>query len=116
MDEKLYGVDLSEDVTPVMARNAMVKCFMQAHCEVMAEMKEYHKFGSEEEFTKMEQMNVIAIIKSIFAELGADFDQPTKEDLLKAIDKLTEYAANFRSPEIIKKHYDEMVLILSKVK
>jgi len=115
MGEKLYGIDLSGEVTPLAARDAMVECFIQAHYEVMQEMKEYHKFESEEEFVKMEQVNVAAIIKSIFAEIGADFDQPTKKDLLSAMSKLTEYAANFRSPEIIKKHYDEMVLIVSKL-
>ena len=39
--------------------------------------------------------------------LGADFDNPTKEDLAKVMNKLVDYAVNFRNPEIVKKHYDE---------
>ncbi|KKR21916.1 MAG: hypothetical protein UT50_C0002G0007 [Candidatus Moranbacteria bacterium GW2011_GWA2_39_41] len=116
MCDKIYDVDLTDDVTPLEVRDAMIRCFVQAHAEVMQEMKEYHKFDSEEEFKKMEQMNVSALIRSIFGDIGADFDNPTKEDLAKVMNKLVDYAVNFRNPEIVKKHYDEMMLLFNKLK
>ena len=97
MDEKTYGLDLNEEITPLKAREAMIACFVQAHSEVMQDFKEYHKFESEEEFEKMEQVNVGTIVRTIFKDAGADFDHPTKQDLLNAMKKLADYAVNFRS-------------------
>jgi hypothetical protein len=113
---KVYGVDLDKEVTSLEVRDALLECFTQAHAEVMQEMKEYHKFDSDEEFEKMKKMNITMLIKSIFGDLGFNFDNPSKTDLVKVMDKLAEYADNFRSPEIVKKHYDEMMRVINKLK
>jgi hypothetical protein len=115
MDNKIYGVDLAGEITLLKVRDAIIECFIQAHAEVLNSMKEYHKFNSAEEFEEMKQMNVTAIIKSIFKEIEADFDNPTKEDLAKVCDKLVDYAVNFRSPELVKKHFDEIMLLFNKL-
>lgn len=111
----IYGLELSGEITPKKVLGAVTECFVQAHKEVLDEMKEYHEFKSDEEFEQMKQMDVQMIIKSIFKDLGADFDNPTKADLLKAVEKLAEYAVNFRKPEIVKKHYDEITMLMSKL-
>jgi hypothetical protein len=106
--KKIYGIDLSGKVTPAMVRDAIIECFVRAHSEVLEMMKEYHKFESDEQFQQMKQLDVKILIKSKFDEIGADFDRPTKEDLAKVIDRLADFASNFRKPEIIKKHYNEI--------
>jgi len=115
MGEKIYGVDLSKEITPWQVRDVMHACFVQAHCDVLAEMKEYHEFKSEAEFEEMKQLDVAMLIKSIFGEIGADFENPTKKDLLKVVDKLSVYASKFRKPDIIEKHHAEIMMLINKL-
>lgn len=115
MSQKIYCVDTSQSVTPEMVRDATVECFIQAHSEVLDSMKEYHEFKSEEEFEDMKKLDVKLLIETKFKELNADFNHPTKEDIINVINKLAEYAANFRKPEIVKKHYDEILTLVNKL-
>ena len=115
MNKKIYGVDLSKKITPVMVRDAIIECFVKAHSKILEMMKEYHEFKSEEEFEQMKHINIKYLIKSKFEEIGVDFDNPSKEDLIAVIDKLKDYASNFRKPEIIKKHYSEIMLLINRL-
>ncbi|MHA1868404.1 MAG: hypothetical protein ACTSXD_10215 [Candidatus Heimdallarchaeaceae archaeon] len=115
MSKKIYGVDISEKINPVMVRDTIIECFIKAHSEVLEMMKEYHKFKSKEEFEQMKRIDVEGLVKSKFEEIGADFNNPSKKDLIKVIDKLVEYASNFRKPEIIKKHYNEIMQLINKL-
>ena len=37
----MYGVDFSKKITPLMARDAIIVCFRQAHKEILDLMDEY---------------------------------------------------------------------------
>ncbi|MCK5334417.1 MAG: hypothetical protein KAJ24_07895 [Candidatus Aenigmarchaeota archaeon] len=115
MDKKCYGVDLSKDITPIMVRDAIIECFVSAHSDVLEMMKECHEFKSRQEFEEMKQIDVKLLIKSKFEEVGADFENPSKKDLIAVIDKLAEFARNFRRPEIIKKHYGQIMQLIDKL-
>lgn len=115
MCEKIYGVDLTQNITPIMARDAIIECFAKAHSEILKMMLEYHQFNSEEEFEKMKIIDIKFLIKSLFREINADFDNPTKKDLIILAEKLALHAQKFRSPEIIKKHHDEIKKIIDKL-
>jgi Zn-dependent oligopeptidase len=115
MEEKIYGVDLSKRITPVMVRDAIIKCFIEAHSEVLEMMKEYHEFKSMKEFEEMKQIDVELLIKSKFEEIGADFNNPTKKDLIEIIEKLAVLASNFRKSEVIDKHYSEIMQLVNKL-
>lgn len=115
MAEEIYGVDLSKEITPVMARDAIIKCFIQAHSEVLAMMKEYHEFKSEGEFEEMKKIDVKFLIELKFKEVGADFENPTKKDLIAVLNKLAEFASSFRKPEIIQSHYNEIMRLINKL-
>lgn len=117
MEEKIiYGVDTSKEVTPIMVRDAIIKCFVLAHKEILEMMKEYYKFGSKEEFKEMKELEVELLIKKYFKDTGGNFDNPTKEEIMKVLGKLAEYAKNFRNPEIIEKHYGEIMQLIGKLK
>lgn len=113
--EYLYGIDISKGVTPEIVRDAIINCFTEAHEEVLEMMKEYHEFESDEEFEGMKNLNVHYLIKNKIEEVGGDFDNPTKEDLVKLIETLAEYAKNFRNPEIIGKHKDEIMALIERL-
>lgn len=111
----VYGVDTSRKVTPVMVRDAIMVCFKKAHKEVLDTMDEYAKWESEKERKNFRNMNIELIIKSTFEETGEDFDHPSKEGLVRVIEKLADYAVGFREPAIIKKHYKEIIKLIKKI-
>ena len=113
MEEILYGVDLSKKVTPIMARDALIKCFLDAHKEVLEQMKEFHEFRNEAEFDEMKKMNVEVLVRKKFDEIGAPYNNPTKKQIAKVCEKVAEYANNFRKKDIVQRHYDEMKRIVS---
>ena len=115
MNKKNYCVDLSKKITPLIVRDAIIECFLIAHSEILEMMKEYHEFKTEKDFEEMKQIDIKLLVKSKFEEIGANFDNPTKENLLEVIDKLAEFATNFRKPEVIKKHYEEINKLINKL-
>lgn len=115
MGKKIYGVDVSKKVTPLMVRDAIIKCFISAHKEVLDNMKEYGSFKSRDEFERIKKLNVEYLIRALFSEDGKDFENPTKEDLIQVVSKLAEIAVQFRSPEIVKRHYNEIKQLIEKL-
>lgn len=115
MGEKIYGVDLDGEVTPVMVRDAIIECFLGAHGEILDDMKETGDFKSEEEFEEMKKVDIKLLVKKSFGDVGGDYDNPTKEDIIGVCGKLAEFAANFRKPEIIEKHRGEIMRLVEKL-
>jgi len=111
----VYGVDPDKEVTTVDARDALVECFTQAHAKELEMIKEYYSADSEEEYTKLKQLNVEMLIRSFFKKVGGDYEVPTKESLLSVCEKLAEYAANFRTKKVIEEHYGEMVKLIERI-
>ena len=72
-------------------------------------------FKSDDELKKMEKLDVELFVKKCFSDIGADFNNPKKEDLVKVCDKLAEFASHFRSQDIIKKHYNEIKQLIDKI-
>jgi len=50
-----------------------------------------------------------------FDESGGNFDKPSKEDILKAMQKLAEFSKGFRNKGIIEKHYKEIKILTDKL-
>jgi len=115
MAKKIYGVDISKPVTPLQARDAVIRCFLKAHKQVLDEMKEYGSFNSKEELENMQKLNVRLMVKNFFLDVNGDFDNPDKESIKKVIDKLKDYATHFRNKKVIRKHYNEIKQILKHV-
>ena len=115
MGKELYGVDLSGKITPVMVRDAIIRCFKAAHAEVLEEMNRNKEFRSESERGNFEKIQVDLIVMSVFDDIGADFNNPTKADIIKVLDRLATFAARFRKPEIIRKHYNEIMQLVEKL-
>lgn len=115
MAEKIYGVDITKPVTPLQAREAVLKCFFQAHKEVLNDMIEYGEFKDKEDLEHMQKLDVELMVKNFFKEAKADFENPTKESLTKVCDMLADYAKHFRNKKIVTKHYREIMKILKKI-
>ncbi|MBU1164194.1 hypothetical protein KKA15_01355 [Patescibacteria group bacterium] len=101
----IYGVDSEKKVTPLMVRDAMLECFYQAHCE------DSSISGDE----KVNKDYCVQLVKKAFDDAEANFEKPTKQDIMKAIGKLQEFSKNFRDPEIIEKHATEIMKLVEKL-
>jgi hypothetical protein len=107
---EIYGVDPNGEITPMIVRNAITKCFIAAHKEQM--MESFN--GVEMDSTQADLMVLQTIIKA-FNESGGDFENPTKKSLLQASMALREFAKNFRSPEIIEDHFKSIKTLIDKL-
>ena len=92
-----------------MVRDAIIECFTQTQQEVIESMKVISGLKSE----KAKKINVDLLIENAFDEVGGDFNNPTKESLIKVIMKLKGFAAAFRDPEIIGKHAGEIMQLIN---
>ncbi len=105
----IYGVDTTKPVSPHDVRDAIVACFVSAHSDALEDLKNYAADIKNDEFERMKVLNVQQMIRSFFKEVGGDFEAPTKESIVKVMEKLKEFAVHFRNPEIISKHYTEII-------
>lgn len=111
----IYGVDITNKVTPIMVRDAILDCFLKAHSNVLDEMKIYSDYKTEDEFMKIKQESVKSLVESKFKEVGGDFNNPSRDSLIQVIIKLAEYASKFRDPTIIDKHINEIMSLVNKL-
>jgi len=61
------------------------------------------------------QINVEMIVKKAFEDAGANWENPTKDGIIETCGNLAEFAKNFRNPEIIDKHYGQVMELVDKL-
>ncbi|MFH1236800.1 MAG: hypothetical protein V1648_00130 [Candidatus Aenigmatarchaeota archaeon] len=115
MSKNIYGVDIDKKITPLMVRDAILKCFIAAHKEILDLMDEFAEWKNDEEREKYRKMQVELIIKNTFNDSKVDYDNPTKEGLIMVINNLAKYASMFRKPDVIKKHYNEIMMLIERL-
>lgn len=111
----IYGVDISKNITPILVRDAMIQCFYEAHCNVLDLARETFGRPPEKKFEKMKKSHVKELVQDIFVKIKADFNNPTKENLLLVIKNLESFASIYRRPKIIKKHVNEIMTLINKL-
>lgn len=104
-DDDLTGLN------PVKARDLIVKCFFEAQKETFARIKQ-DMGGSTSDKDLMN--NVVASIKMVFREVGTDYENPTKEGIIKAVETLAKKAGSWGTPQdIIDFHKGQIMKVLS---
>ncbi|MEN8252798.1 MAG: hypothetical protein ABFQ62_00255 [Patescibacteria group bacterium] len=103
MSKKIYGVGLDGKVTAPMVRDAVVKCFYEAHCNDAG-------FGKKAPVEYCEEL-----IRKAFSDAGGDFDNPNKEILKKVVAGLENFSTQFRDQEVIDNHRDQIVQLINKL-
>lgn len=116
MPEKIYGVDPTKKFTPKDVREAIIRCFQLAHNDVMDKAKLFLEDLPEKEFEKIKNLNVRQMVRKYFQLAGHDYNNPTPEALVDVCEMLKKYAANFRTPGVINKHYGEIMALIKKLK
>jgi len=113
--KSIYGADISKKVTPVMARDAIIQCFYEAHTNVLELARETFGHPPKEKFEEMKKSHVKELVQDIFDKIEGDFNKPTKEDLIKVIDNLKGFASIYRKQDEIKKHVNEIMVLINKL-
>ena len=115
MIEKWYhhAIKKGEKITPENVRDEMVECFLSAQKECLSLAAEsMHRQVTEEDLRK----SVTVIIKGAFKEAEEDFDNPTKEALMKVMEILKrKSAATGKEADIIQHHAGQMMDLLMKL-
>ena len=106
MGNLIYGVDPDGAVSPLMVRDAIVECFRQAHCI---------DSGIITDDPSTNRIYCWESVKKAFTDAGADFDAPTKDTLLKALEKLKQFSLNFRDQSLVQKHFNEIMQLVGKL-
>ena len=106
MSKLIFGVDPNKKVTPLMVRDALVSCFHEAHCA---------DTGLDTVEEKLNREYCRLKVEKAFNKADADFEKPTKESIIKVMDKLAEFSKGFRDSKIIKEHYDNIMLLVEKL-
>ena len=86
-----------------------MECFIEAHKDDLKST--FETIPDDETIRQM----IIFKIKTMFKNAGEDFDNPTKESILKVMEKLKELAKHFRSPEIIGGHVKQMMCLINRL-
>ncbi len=110
----IYGVDSEKPYTALDVRRALLTCFVEAHEEAAREeLKDITESLPERAAYKLTRANIEIMVKNSFKKVGGDFDNPTKESIMKVMDALKDFSQQYRSQEVIKKHYDEMMTLVN---
>jgi len=105
MGEKIYGCDLDGKITSQDVVKALNECFYRAHCADAS-------LGGGEE---IDRDYCESMIKKAFTQVGGDYNNPTKDSILKVMEYLQDFAKNFRDPSVIQKHASQIMKLVDKL-
>jgi len=99
-EEDLQGLN------PIKARDIIIKCFFEAQKETFARVKEsLGRKVTDEEILD----SVTNALRLVFKEIGGSFDNPTKEDLFKIVERLASKSASWGTPQDIIEHHRSQI-------
>ncbi|MDG6901129.1 MAG: hypothetical protein JRM80_04130 [Nitrososphaerota archaeon] len=99
------------DVTPVLVRDELLKCFESANGEFARVL---HQPVTDEQLKQQVKM----FVEGAFSQCGANYVAPTKEGILTAISQCkanAEQTMGSEGAEIIRHHYSEMMKLVDRL-
>ncbi len=110
----IYGVDIESDFSCIDARDAIVRCFIEAHDEVLQETMFSESTIDPEKIEQIKHLDVKLLISQMFAKIGGDFEHPDKTTLSRLVEELGKFALSFRPPEVIEQHAEVIKMLLDR--
>ncbi len=93
-------------MTPVKARDLIVKCFYEAQRETFAAAGE--NLGRAPNDAELHN-TVTGAVRVTFREAGADFDHPTKDSLMAVVQILARKSKSWGTPPDIVEHHQNQI-------
>lgn len=91
-----------EGLTPVKARDLILRCFYEAQKETYSRSRQ--SLGMTTSNDAITQ-SILTTVKLAFKEVGADYEQPSAQDLMKVVDVLARKAMAWGTPEDVIEHH-----------
>ncbi len=104
----VYGIDSDKPFTARDVRDAIVRCFAEAH-------RAYFDRGLPEVPREDRLLRAEAFLRATFDDINGDFDNPTKESLMAVINELAQLSLMFRSQKLIKKYFKEIKQLIERL-
>ncbi len=102
------------NLTPLKARDIIIKCFYTAQRETFFRSKQKKKLPTSEQDIKT---TVTGAIKAVFGSIGADFDNPTTANLFCVVEILGANAKSWGTQQDIIEHHQKQIMnMLSQLK
>jgi hypothetical protein len=90
-----------QQINLVKAKNLIIECFYQEQSQTFRRVLEGAGVSASENDVRKA---VVAAVKFTFKEIGEDYDNPTKESLIKVVELLAKKAAMWGTPLDIIEH------------
>ena len=94
------------DITPIKARDLIVKCFYEAQKETIGAAG--RKIGQVQNDVELRN-TVVGAVRLAFREAAADFDNPTKGGLMAAVQILARKSQHWGTPPDIVEHHKAQI-------
>lgn len=102
------------NITPLKARDIIIKCFYTAQKETFFRSKQDKKLPTAD---KDIMTTVTGAIRAVFGSIGADYDNPTTANLFQVIEILGANAKSWGTPQDIIEHHQKQIMnMLSHLK
>jgi len=103
-NELIYGLDPNGSFTTIDVRDAIIRCFFQAHNKEIEKIFKDLCFQDEQQSKEFKQQHTELLIRTFFNDVNADFDHPTKQSLIDVVNKCKQFAQSFRDQTIIEEN------------
>jgi predicted RNA-binding protein Jag len=119
-DNTYKAPDLSpEQVTPVVVRDELLKCFESANREFSkTTMNQPPTSSDNQEKQQQLKQQVRQFVESVFQRCDVDFDNPRREGILMAIEeckKNAEAMMGTAGKEVVEHHYEEIMKLVNRL-
>ncbi len=101
----------TDQITPVLVRNELLRCFESANREFMRLLDQ--PITDQALRTQVQQF-----VNGVFQKCGVSYDNPTRQGILTAINECKQNAEAMMGPQgsdIIQHHYQEMMKLVEKL-
>lgn len=91
-----------EGLTPVKARDLIMRCFYEAQKETYARSRQSLGLTTSDDAIAQ---SILATLKLVFKEVDAVYEQPSAQDLMKVVEVLARKAMAWGTPEDVIQHH-----------
>ena len=115
-DELIYGLDPNGCITSIDVRDAIIRCFFQAHNQELEKIFKDLNFQDNQQSQEFKKQHIELLIRTFFNEVNADFDHPTKQSLIDVVNKCKQFAQSFRDQTIIEENAALIQTLIDNIK
>lgn len=112
--KNIYGVNLNKEFGPKDVRDAIVDCFHNFHRREV--VKSFGACNVEDKNLESGiKDNTKEFVRKAFDATGGDFENPDKNSIMKAMDRLKDFSFKFRKKGLVEENYNTIMQLVNKL-